>query len=313
MFSGESGTNSASGSEGNAVRAVWSFWAEPFRRGEGSGWLTPYHAYLSWVLSVECARQYYPDTALITDNAGAELLVDRLGLRFTHVSLELNQLRGRDPDWWALGKLYAYRMQTEPFVHLDGDVFLWKRLPPELEAAAVFAQSPETFDPDDGERYYPVRAVERTVPWLPEEWRWHTAGAGTRTASCCGILGGTRVDLLAEYADLGIRIVEDPRNAAGWATWGNKGTCNVLIEQMLLDAVVAHRRHFPHSPADADLRIAHLFHGEGDPYDPEKAAAAGYTHLISSAKRHPELMADLEARVTAEFPALATRCRAAAR
>jgi len=281
---------------------VWSFWAEPFARGEGSAWLTPYHAYLAWVLSVELARRHYPDTLLVTDDAGAELLVGRLGLRFAQVSVELNRLRGHDPDWWALGKLYAYRMQTVPFVHLDGDVFLWKRLPAELEAAPVFAQSPESFDPDEPDTYYQARAVENTVAWLPDEWRRYTAGPGVRTASCCGILGGTRVDLLAEYADLGIRVVEDPRNAPGWATWQSKGTCNVLIEQMLLDAVVKSR----------GLRVIHLFAGEGDPYDPAKATAAGYTHLIASAKRHPDLMADLEARVRSEFPELAERCRAAA-
>jgi hypothetical protein len=143
--------------------------------------------------------------------------------------------------------------------------------------------------------------VERSVRWLPDEWRQLTAGAGPKQASCCGILGGTRTDLIAEYADLGIRVAGDPRNAPGWATWGNKGLCNVLIEQMLLDAVVSRR----------GLRVRHLFEGESDPYDPAKAEVAGYTHLISSAKRHPEVMADLEARVLAEFPAHAERCRAA--
>lgn len=296
------------------MRAVWSFWSEPFRRGEGSAWLSPYHAYLSWVLSVECARRHYPDTMLVTDDAGAELLVEQLGLRFTHVSRELNRLRDRDADWWALGKLYAYRMQTEPFVHLDGDVFLWKRLPAELEAAPVFAQSPESFDPENASHYYPVRAVERTFPrdgvgWLPDAWWQYTAGSGTRTASCCGIVGGTRIDLLAEYSRMGIQIAETEMNAAGWATWGNKGVCNVLIEQLMLDAVVMHRRVFPRSPADAELRVRHLFANEADPYDAAKASAAGYTHLIASAKRNPDVMADLEARVQRDFPEMAERCR----
>jgi hypothetical protein len=282
------------------VRAVWSFWSEPFRRGEGSAWLSAYHAYLSWVLSVEAARRHYPDTALVTDDAGAELLLDRLGLKFAHVSLELNRLRGRDPEWWALGKLYAYRLQTGPFAHIDADAVLWKRLPAELEEAPVFAQSPETFDPD-GDTYYPVRAVESAVAWLPDAWRRYTAGPGARTASCCGILGGTRTDLIAEYADLGIRVVEDDRNFTGWWWWARKGPCNVLIEQMLLDAVMT----------DRGLRVAHLFENEGDPYDLAKATAAGYTHLIASAKRHPQLMADLEARVRSEFPDLAARCRSA--
>lgn len=281
------------------MRAVWSFRSEPFRRGEGSAWLSPYHALLSWVLSVGCARRHYPDTLLVTDDQGAELLVNRVGLNFASVSLELNSLRDCDPDWWALGKLYAYRMQTGPFVHIDSDVFLWKRLPVELEAAAVFAQSPETFDPDDERTHYHARAVERTVAWLPDEWRAYTAGSGVKTASCCGILGGTDTEFIAGYADLDIRVAEDPQNAAGWRTWGNKGMCNVLIEQMLLDALAAVR----------GVRVSHLFPNEADPYVAAKATAVGYTHLIASAKRNPELMRDLEERVWAEFPALAARCR----
>lgn len=296
------------------IRAVWSFWAEPFRRDQGSTWPTDYHACLSWVLSVEMARRHYPDTSLVTDDAGAELLIDRIGLRFGRVSLELNRLRGRTPDWWALGKLYAYRLQDGPFVHIDSDVYLWKRLPADLVNSPVFAQSPEWFDPDDPADHYHVRAVEGTFPpgglgWLPKEWRWYTGGPGRRAASNCGILGGRRIELISDYANIGIRVAESARNEPGWATWGNKGNCNVLIEQMLLDAVVAYRREHPHRDADAGLSVRHLFRAAGDPYDLDLAAEKGYTHLIGGAKWHPGVMADLEARVSAEFPGLAGRCR----
>ena len=80
------------------MRAVWSFWSKPFRAGRGSRWRTDYHARLAWGLSVERARRHYSDTALVTDDAGAELLVDRLKLPFGRVSLELNALRDADPD-----------------------------------------------------------------------------------------------------------------------------------------------------------------------------------------------------------------------
>src|SRR5262249_40034698 len=156
------------------MRAVWSFWTKPFVRREGSLWLSDYHALLSWVLSVETARRHYPDTSLVTDDEGTELLLDRLRLPFRHVSLELNHLRSQDADWWALGKLPAYRIQPPPFVHIDADVFLWRRLPARLESAAVFAQSPETLDLESPDTWYPVRALEATLgprAWLPWAWR----------------------------------------------------------------------------------------------------------------------------------------------
>ena len=299
------------------MRAVWSFWTKPYRARHGSPWPSDYPARLAWGLSVELARRYYPDTALVTDDEGAKLLVDQLELPFTRVSLALNEIRDRDPDWWAVGKLYAYRLQTEPFVHIDSDVFLWNRLPVELESAPVFAQSPETFDPDRDEHWYPLRPVERTFAarpssWLPEAWGWYSARRGPLVAGNCGILGGQRTDVLGAYADLGIRTVEAPENGAAWASWGDKDFCNVLVEQFLLNAVVEHRRATSREPSDRDLRVTYLFPTDHAPYDPRRAEAAGYTHLIGGAKRNPELMADLEARMWADYPELAQRCRAAA-
>ena len=292
------------------MRAVWSFWTKPYRARHGSVWLSDYHARLAWGLSVELARRHYPDTALVTDDGGAELLVEGLKLPFTHVSLELNGLRGHDADWWAVGKLYAYRLQTEPFVHIDSDVFLWNRLPAELESAPVLAQSPETFDPDRDGHWYPLRAVESAIGSLPRAWRWYSAPAAPLVAANCGIAGGNRTDVLREFADLGIRTAEAPENAAAWTAWGDKGFCNVLVEQFLLSAVVEHRRAFTRGAADRDLRIAYLFPTDSAPYDPRAAEVAGYTHLIGGAKRNPELMADLEARMWADYPEIAERCRA---
>jgi hypothetical protein len=289
---------------------VWSFWTKPYRAGRGSPWLSDYHARLAWGLSVELARRHYPDTTLVTDDEGARLLVDQLELPFARVSCALGALGALDPDWWAVGKLHAYRLQTEPFVHIDSDVFLWKRLPAELESAPVFAQSPETFDPERDEHDYPLRAVERAFSahassWLPRAWRWYAARPGPLVAANCGIVGGQRTDVLLAYAELGIRTVEG--NAPVWASWGAKGFCNVLVEQFLLSAVVGHRRAT--EPGERTLRVAYLFPTDSAPYDPQCAEAAGYTHLIGGAKRHPGLMADLEARMWADFPHVAERCR----
>src|SRR5450432_369119 len=125
------------------MRAVWSFWSKPFFASNGRVWREPIHHLLAWGLSHRLARQHYPETVLITDNAGKRLLVDQLGLELTHVSTELERLQSVDPGWWALGKLVAYGLQDQPFVHLDTDVFLWKPLPPRLVSAPVFSQCPE--------------------------------------------------------------------------------------------------------------------------------------------------------------------------
>ena len=67
------------------------------------------------------------------------MLVDELRLPFVHVHTELNALREQDPGWWALGKLHTYGLQTEPFVHVDYDAFMWLPLPEQLLHADVIA------------------------------------------------------------------------------------------------------------------------------------------------------------------------------
>src|SRR5215467_3350808 len=152
------------------MRAVWSFWTKPFAGRCGIPWLSERHHLLSWVLSLKTARKHYPQTALVTDDEGAELLVSQLGLSFAHVSTELSALSDADPSWWVLGKLWTYRLQHEPFVHIDNDVFLWARLPRELELAPVFGQNPEWFPLAPESWYRPerfTRALRQHRGWMP--------------------------------------------------------------------------------------------------------------------------------------------------
>lgn len=159
-------------------------------------WPSEKHHLCSWVLSVETARQHYPDTWLVTDDAGARLLVDGLGLQFKRVTTDLNALAQHDPDWWALGKICTYRLQTEPFVHLDSDSFLWKRLPARLEHADVFAEYYYSFHP--APQYLPERLEHefrsRAGAWLPKEWIWYGRTFNHRQVACCGLVGGNRWD-----------------------------------------------------------------------------------------------------------------------
>jgi hypothetical protein len=299
------GAFQATGRIGYKMNAVWSFWSEPFKRQEGSTWLNQFGFLLSWVLSFETAGKHYRTRSLITDDIGARILVDQLKLTFDSVYTPLNELRHHDPSWWALGKLYTYRIQNKPFVHIDNDVFLWKRLPKEVELAPVFAQSPEHFAPHARESAYPLWDVEHHLlslnGWLPVEWLWyHHQQNPILTASCCGIVGGQDLEFFARYADLGIRIVEDPQNSNVWSSWGNKGVCNVLIEQYLLNAYFEY--HKRSAQLSNNIKIQYLFDSDYYPYVPDNAQRLGYTHLIGNAKRNKSVINDMQNLVRHEYP-----------
>ena len=291
------------------MRAVWSFWAKPFNAYYHAMWPSRMHHLFAWVLSVETARVHYSNTTLITDDEGARLLVDRLGLPFSRVSTVLNDLHDHDPNWWVLGKLYAYRSQTEPFIHIDNDVFLWKRLPVRLETAPLLAQNPEYCVPG-GSSYRPEEFEDALAEsgWLPDEWRWYRSRPRLLRAVCCGIFGGSAVDFIGNYVGLALRILESRENRGGLRRLASPRSHCPLIEQFLLAACIEYHQYVRAS-AHSGLRISYLFADFEDAFDPVRAREAGYTHLLSGSKRDPAIAARLERRVRQDFPAYYSRIR----
>jgi len=295
------------------MRAVWSFWSEPFERFYWRQWGSAENHLLAWVISVNAASRHYADTMLVTDARGKALLVDELGLRFAQVSTALDRLDGYDPGLWMTGKLVAYSLQTKPFVHLDSDVFLWRRLPPSLERAPVLAQHPERYA--DGKAVYSPEALDASFTAaggvLPEEWMWARSQGPVVRAENCGILGGQRADFLRHYAQSALDLIEAPGNAAAWAKVVDKWHHNYLIEQFLLSAMLDFHRHHPVSPFRG-VHARYLFESWGDALDPQSAQSRGFTHLMAGAKRAPSVMQRIVRRVERDWPDYRPRCKALA-
>lgn len=294
------------------MRAVWSFWSKPFKERQKSMWASEQHHLFSWALSLERARLLFPETVLVTDSDGARLLVDSLRLPFSAVSTELDALHSRDARWWMLGKLYAYRAQVRPFIHIDSDVFLWKPLPPRMTTAPVLAQNPEYFRL--GASYYRPERFEKALgrdAWLPPEWRWYRSLGRIQHGYCCGILGGQATDFIRHYADQAIRILECDANQPGLRRLAEVDTHTVSVEQYFLSACIAYHRHTPGS-SFPDVAIECLFADLDDAFDEARAEAHGFTHLLAGSKRNPVIASDLERAVREDYPELYERCVAAA-
>jgi hypothetical protein len=292
------------------MRAVWTFWSKPYDAGRGRGWSQPRHHLQAWGLSLRLARQHFPETVLITDTPGKALLVNKLGLEFTEVSTALDRLRDADPGWWALGKLMAYSLQNQPFVHLDTDVFLWRALPAALISAPVFAQCPEGHSLEH--MGCPLRAIEdalrRHGQSLPVEWEWASSRSTTWfRQENCGILGSNRPDFVRHYAQTALRLILDPSYRAVWSELPQKHEFNMILEQFLLGACVDFHRIDPAS-AFRGISMRYLFSTWAEAYNPASAARVGYTHLIGDAKADPGVTARLDRRVATLDPAFHRVC-----
>jgi len=292
------------------MRAVWSFWSKPCQWGQGYRWREPIHHLLAWGLSLRLAQAHYPDTVLITDRPGRALLIDRLGLPFTHVSTELDRLREVDPGWWALGKLVAYSLQDRPFVHIDTDVFLSQPLPDRLTGAPVLAQYPETYHVADDQCGPSIveNAFARAGLSLPAEWEWSRSRPARRFLEAnCGILGGTDVGFLRCYARLALDLVLSPRHEAAWASVPDKAGLNTTVEQFMLPACANFHRFDPGSP-HRGVFLRYLFPSVSAAFDPAQAARLGFTHLLAEAKQDARVTARLEQRFRREDPAFYRLC-----
>jgi uncharacterized protein DUF6734 len=292
------------------MRAVWSFWSKPFWAHKGRIWREPRHHLLAWGLSLKLARRHFAETQLVTDAPGKAMLIDRLGLEFDDVRVDLDDLHDADPGWWALGKLIAYNLQEEPFVHLDTDVFLWKALPPSLTSASVLTQCPEIHSLDDPwcTPHQIENLFERHRLNLPVEWDWASSVAThTFREENCGIMGGNQVDFLRHYAQTAISLIQDSANRTAWAEVTDKSVSTIILEQYLLAACLEYHRIDPRSPYRG-VTVRHLFPSWSEAYNPHTSARVGYTHLLGDAKSHPAVLARLEQRVAQIDPVFARHC-----
>ena len=129
-----------------------------------------------------------------------------MNLPFTSVKTILDDIPKEQHGFWALGKIYAYKAQKKPFVHLDNDAILWKGLPEWALNSEVFVQNTE----DAGwftDVYMPeVNHANKILKYFPPNWNI------TKEAFCTGIFGGCDIDFIHEYCDEALRFINDKKN-----------------------------------------------------------------------------------------------------
>jgi len=291
-------------------KAVWSLWAKPILEQPATRWRNAYYFFLGWVLSVTVSRAHFLKVELCTDYLGAYLLCDVLGLEFDEVSIFPDTLDGVDEGWWAAGKLMAYSMQNEPFVHLDQDVILWKPIPRQLERLDVIGQSPELFRKSDRATCYKIAEFEQAVALqgskLPKEWHEYSqSGNYYLEAVCCAVFGGCNVAFIQRYAQRALVMIGESGRDSFWKNWGYDDP-NVLTEQFYLGACIASAKK--HRSFGDEFRSGYLFENPADPYFGSIAEKAGYTHLIGNSKVNLTILENVEKCVTRLDPSARERC-----
>ena len=168
-----------------------------------AGWLSAEFHWMSWALSCHLLKRHYTQVELYTTSAGKDWLIGQLKLPYSQTCL-LPTYIAVQTTTWALAKLLTYQVQTEPFLHVDSDVYIWKPFQKDFLESPLIAQNAET---------------DKTIYQLALQTLAQKAGihfppfiyANDHTATWAynaGILGGFDIGFLSEYARYVIDYVQ---------------------------------------------------------------------------------------------------------
>lgn len=215
------------------MKIIQTFWTGPATPNGNllnikGGWMAAEYHWMSWALSCLQLKKLYGEVELITDDLGKKILIDTLGLPYTHVSTVLEgKLNNYPPELWSLAKIVAFAEQQAPFLHFDGDFFIWQPVEPRIMEAAIVAQNLE-----ENLSYYRdmMKDMEK------QGWRMPPVLAGVSQspmiyAANTGIFGGHQLDFVKAYCQNAFDFINSNTDIIPKT---KKNQLNFIFEQCLL-------------------------------------------------------------------------------
>lgn len=249
-------------------KAIYSLWTKPmdnFSVGFNSEEI--FIKCLS--ISLEMSKNYFTHVELVTDIKGKELLIDKYDLPFTSVSIELEEaLKDIDSKHWAIGKIYACKIQKEPFIHIDNDV-IWSKKPhiDLLSADVCFQQSEVMKDVGLG-HIRPYNNLINNFRLDSKYINWDF-----KESYNCGIIGFNRLDLLDIWWDEALKYIEYVDNC----NMGYEIT-SLIFEQFYITNLCNYFNY--------NVKLITDFSSINNIED--AASILGYTHFVSDSKKTKE-------------------------
>lgn len=275
------------------MKIIQSFWSGGLKDlGDNRGWLSYEYHWLGWILSCNQLRKFYNNVELYTDAFGYEILIEKLKLPYTKVHVVLDEMNIYPKDLWAIAKIKTYELQCEPFLHIDGDVFIWDKFPDELMRGGLIAQNLENTTDYYREMWNEIAPHLSFIP--PEIYNYHN---GLSNLGCnMGIIGGSNIEFIQEYTKKSFEFVDD--NKKVWEDF-NLFNFNIFFEQELFYEMSV-LQNKPISYLFDEVWGDNSYLGLGNFQDvPHKRF---YLHLLGNFKRRLSICKFLEGHVLKEYP-----------
>ncbi|MBE8728230.1 DUF6734 family protein [Flavobacterium hungaricum] len=271
------------------IQSFWSGNATDFTHNYG--WFSYKYNWLSWLLSCHQLVKFHKDVELYTDRFGYEILIKKLQLPYTKVHVILDDLNEYHKDLWAVSKIKVYEMQEEPFLHVDGDVFVWDSLTDKFKNAAVLTQNLEITAASYIKKW---NEISPHLVYLPLEMENYHKNPNNFACNM-GVAGGNDIQFFKEYAQKSIDFVDKNRSAF------SKINClsfNLFFEQIL----------FYQFAAIKEVKVDFLFdqvYNDGEYFgfaEFHEVPQKSYLHLLGVYKRNPFVCKAMEVYIMKNYP-----------
>lgn len=198
-----------------------------------TGFHSPEVHWLSVAYSCLQLRKYHPDQSLILygNESVIDLFINHFQLPYTDY-VELKETCGVKSKLYAWPKIETYSKQTEPFIHIDNDVFIWEPLPERLFSANLIAQHKEL---DSGFYMRIFRHIQEHNIKLPD-FVDDCIDSTHVQAYNAGLFGGQDLDFFSKYLKEIKRFISDNEDQIN--TMPEHFLMNVVYEQWIFAGMV---------------------------------------------------------------------------
>lgn len=281
------------------MKLLQSYWSLPslfnkenesYGRNKG-GWLHErYHA-MSWALSCLRFKQLYGQIILYTDSVGLDWLGHQLGLPYSEIIVELDSLNRYNPMLWALSKVYVYGRQKEPFIHCDGDVFMWQRPSQQFECSDLICQNLEY---NSAHYIEPLKQINEEFSYLPECLRIPDPENSQFISINAGVIGGMDYRFYHNFSANVFSLIDANSSVLDRI---NLGKFNLIYEQLFCYLLAKQNK----------LNIVPLFAQVSEDFEEvirinTTPMFNTYAHMVGNGKQNLTLCMEIEARLKYEFP-----------
>lgn len=220
------------------MNIIFSFRTKPSLRRQDNEWRSPYYMLRALGLAVQEASKFGPVT-FYTDDFGARL-INALDMNI-EVKNTLEEMNQTIPsDLYTVSKLWVYREQEQPFIHMDFDAFAFQ-LDPVLMQQPLFAMFPESTG--NGSCYTIVdNVVDDDPEWVPNSWLAvrHRLGRADAIpyAANTGVYGCNDLDFNQKYCAEAIDFLVNDMSYIRSKAVRDVKRINIAVEQYTINSLI---------------------------------------------------------------------------